>query len=115
MSANLYVGDAVAIVQLALSLYDKGREARGAPDAFRELLEELDLMTKILWGIQARLRRDESKRDDLLAMVLRRCKDALLSFQPLVDKYRKLGELQLCTIFEANTNVLKPILTMGFG
>ena len=95
MATNLYVGEAVTIVQLALNLYDKGREARGAPDAFRELLEELDLITKILWGVQARLRRDESKKDELVATVLRKCSEALLSFQPLVDKYRKLGELHL--------------------
>ena len=109
------MGEAITLVRLAFELYEKGREARGAPDSFRELLEELKIIKGILWGIQARLRRDENKKDDLTAQVLQRCKAALLSFKPLVQKYRKLGELQCCLSNRAAANALKLIRTMDSG
>lgn len=93
MSANLYVGDAVTIVRLAYDLYEKGQEAYDAPASFRELLEDLRIIKEILWGIQARLRRDQSTEDELTARVLQRCNNALLSFKPIVQKYRRLGRL----------------------
>ena len=81
---NLYVGDAVVLVKLAYSLYENGYlVARHAPDEFRELLEELRLIKKILFGIQARFRRDGSSEDRLTEQVLDRCHIALHAFQPM--------------------------------
>jgi hypothetical protein len=81
---NLYVGDAVVLVKLAYGLYENGYlVARHAPDEFRELLEELRLIKKILFGIQARFRRDGSSDDQLTEQVLDKCHAALHGFEPL--------------------------------
>ena len=83
-SGNLYVGDAIVLVKLAYTLYEDGfLVARHAPDEFRELLEELRLIKKILFGIQARFRRDGSSEDRLTEQVLDKCHAALHAFEPM--------------------------------
>ena len=92
MATNLYVGDAISLVKLAYDLYENGYlVARHAPDEFRDLLEDLDLLKEILWGIQARFQRDGSRQDHLTERLLSRCRQALVDFEPFLQKYQNLG------------------------
>ena len=93
MAGFFNVGDAVTLTKLALDLYQHVfLVAKAAPETFGKLLRELIIVKNVLFRIDQRFRADGRQHyDEVTREALLLCRDSLLTFQPLVIKYRKLG------------------------
>lgn len=79
--------------QLAYEIYDKGfKVAKAAPESFRDLLRELLMVKCILYRVDQNYAGLGRQYDEGAVAALQGCRKALISFQPLLLKYEKLGE-----------------------
>lgn len=94
----IQVGDAIVLGKFALDLYQKVfLVAKAAPETFGKLLRELIIVKNVLYRIDNRFRREGRQQyDEDTQAALMLCNEALLTFKPLVIKYKKLGELLQC-------------------
>lgn len=89
----LQVGDAIQLGKIALDLYQKVfLVAKAAPETFGKLLRELIIVKNVLYRIDRRFDHEGRQHyDEATGDALQLCKEALLTFKPLVAKYKKLG------------------------
>lgn len=100
MSFGFSPTDVLTLTKAAIDLYNKGwKVAKGAPRAYQALVEELLIYKKILWNFQVKLSRDDLADDRTARAAFEKSVVAFYSFQPLVEKYQKLGKLMGTTIF----------------
>ena len=87
-----FVGDTLAIINLAYKLYSRVIiVARGAPEQFDDLLQDLQTMKVILYQIGDRVNhdRDPAQRSPV-DKILGRCLNTLWGLGNLMSKYENL-------------------------
>ena len=91
MSFN--VGDVLTVTKLAYDVYNKGfRVAVGAPEQFRELVQELSVYKDALVQISRQTENgSELTYDDPVRSLIRRCLQTLSDFGDFIGKYEQLG------------------------
>lgn len=106
---SVQIGDVIALANLAITLYkgnatslsyallsilidaDGFKVAQQAPKIFGDLVEELLVARNIVWLIQTELENEQGQIPDPTGSI-RLTHLALVSFKPLVEKYKKLGQ-----------------------
>ena len=92
MSFN--IGDVVVVTKLAYDVYSKGfLVARGAPEQFREVVQELSVFKDALYQIRRQTENgSDLTYDDPVRSLIKRCLQTLSDFGDFIRKYEQLGQ-----------------------